>query len=233
MTHCSTISVTELDDLIIGAYLPAVDENDREYPNYLINSDEFMKNIILPDTSKFCKKHVTTCTLNGKIIVDKSLRVCESYSANFCIESEKLKQRMLELYGKNVIHIGQKSLVSVTDWIWQYITTFELLRYSEGGFFLKHNDRLKISNFGRSRTHTHIALIYPPSYISEYTGGDLILYDHDGAVTHTIVPSAFTNWTCVIFEQTTSHEITPVTSGKRFVFKGAIFSEESDEMLED
>jgi hypothetical protein len=230
-------SVIELDDILMR---PNVCDDFGKMPD-LVYPDVYMNEVILPDTDKLkCAKAITTCRVSGQEAIDKSKRVSESYLTKFCFHSEKLKKCILELYGPDTIEMGNTyytySGYFSDDADMAYTTTFELLKYSEGGFFLKHVDRLQ-KKLNDRIIHTHVVLIYPPSHISSYTGGNIIFYDTNGNA-HTIRPSEFTGWTCVMFERTVPHEITPVTSGARYVFKGPLYTinrnyVDNEERLED
>lgn len=110
---------------------------------------------------------------------------------------------------------------------------FQLHCYEPGGFFLKHTDGKK------SPRHFATLLIFPPARVSQkktfkgfpsiyskrdvttvypFEGGDLILYPENSEPV-VIQPSKFENWTVVAFHLSVPHECTPVTSGRRFVFK--------------
>jgi len=89
---------------------------------------------------------------------------------------------------------------------------FKLHCYEAGGVFAKHTDGKK------SIRHFATLLIFPPSTYSPFTGGDLILYPKNNPPV-VIEPSTFSNWTVVAFHLDIPHECTPITNGKRFVFK--------------
>lgn len=89
---------------------------------------------------------------------------------------------------------------------------WELLAYTENGFFNKHHDRQLNKN------HKFTALLYPKS---NHSGGELILEDDDSI---TIFESSkINNWTLVIFPISMNHESLPVKSGIKYVFKSPIF----------
>ncbi|CAH6418434.1 Hypothetical protein HVR_LOCUS150 [uncultured virus] len=94
-------------------------------------------------------------------------------------------------------------------------TEFKLHCYELGGFFAKHTDGKK------GPRHFATLLIFPPASISTFEGGDLILYpENEDSVT--IKTSEFQDWTAIAFLLNVPHECTPVTSGKRFVFKAEL-----------
>lgn len=100
---------------------------------------------------------------------------------------------------------------------------WQLHAYSEGGFFAAHTDGQQ------SETHFGSLLLFPPASISPFTGGDLILTIRDEKVT--ISPSTFTAWTLVAFHIDVLHECTPVTSGRRFVFKSNLHLPEEGDLF--
>ena len=96
-----------------------------------------------------------------------------------------------------------------------YASNFDLIKYEvEDHFNEFHYDTMKPGIVAT-------ILIFPPSSLteSEYTGGDLVFKIDN--VEHTIVTSEFKELTCIIFGPVL-HKCTPVTSGTRYVFKGAI-----------
>jgi predicted 2-oxoglutarate/Fe(II)-dependent dioxygenase YbiX len=132
----------------------------------------------------------------------------------FDIESEMLNKYILKNNMMNVPPYFRNSL------------SFALLKYNVGGEFIKHRDKL-LSKFNDYYLHSHTCLLYPPSHISKYGGGNLILYDEKDKQT-IINTSQFKNWTFIIFNRKTYHEITPVTSGQRYVFKTQLFIKNFD-----
>jgi hypothetical protein len=98
---------------------------------------------------------------------------------------------------------------------------FLLLKYDIGGFFKKHCDHcqgIRESN-GKKFKHVATILIIPPMFLHEHTGGELNLFLDNK--TETI--SATNEWTIIIFKLGIVHEVLPLTSGIRYVFKGEIY----------
>lgn len=95
--------------------------------------------------------------------------------------------------------------------MWLSRNPWEVHAYDIGGFFTRHTDGQM------NEKHFATVLLFPPSNISPFTGGDLILHLPSGPIT--ISPSTFTQWTVVAFHITVPHECTPVTSGRRYVLK--------------
>lgn len=89
---------------------------------------------------------------------------------------------------------------------------WELLAYTEGGFFGKHVDRQVNPN------HKYTALLYPKC---THTGGELILEDEFSS---TVFESfKLKDWILVIFPISMQHESLMVKSGIKYVFKTQIF----------
>ena len=146
----------------------------------------------------------STCTVNGNSKTDLTKRNSLTNGNKYIINSKKINEY---LENNNFANIN--------------IMKFELLKYEIGGFFLKHRDKL-YSNSRSKYLHTHTCLLYPPSALCSYEGGDLIIYNEDNK-TQIINTSLFTDWTFIIFDQKTYHEITPTITGKRHVFKGQLY----------
>lgn len=89
----------------------------------------------------------------------------------------------------------------------------KVLKYLPGCFFKLHTDTRKGLN------HHLTVLILP---VKNYEGGELILHTNDGTVNITAGPS---EWTLVMFRPDVPHEVTPVTSGVRYVFKTDFYSD--------
>lgn len=93
---------------------------------------------------------------------------------------------------------------------------WNLLKYEQGDFFKKHVDT-KIDE-----THRYTCLLFCPCE-DKYEGGDIIFTNKEMTFCSTIQPSKFKEVTMVIFTIDLYHEITPITSGKRYVFKKPLF----------
>lgn len=83
--------------------------------------------------------------------------------------------------------------------------TLEFLRYEPGCFIAKHVDRLGLFT----------VLIFPKEQQS--TGGELILYDNGNKIVYE--PSKFKETVHIVFPSNMEHEVLPVVSGQRYVFK--------------
>lgn len=93
----------------------------------------------------------------------------------------------------------------------------KVLRYLPGCFFKCHTDTRK------GLDHQLTVLIFPP--LKNYEGGELILHTNDGDVNVEEHRNP-TEWTMVLFRPDVPHEVTPLKSGVRYVFKTAFYSDE-------
>ena len=86
---------------------------------------------------------------------------------------------------------------------------FELLRYDQGGHFVRHIDKAKDPN------HTHTICIYPPQ---EINGGELILFpDPETKIIHSISAN---KWKIIIMPINMVHSSEPVRYGIKYLFRG-------------
>jgi hypothetical protein len=87
-----------------------------------------------------------------------------------------------------------------------------LLKYREGGHFVRHTD------FKCDPLHVATYLLFPPG--NGFVGGDLLVWK-DGKKS-TYRTSEFKSWQEIVINLGTEHQVTPVKSGVRFVFKGEL-----------
>jgi predicted 2-oxoglutarate/Fe(II)-dependent dioxygenase YbiX len=206
------------------------------FPNYIVDYDDnngyelpihideyFIENVLKWKEGDYNEIKKSSCKVYDKEQVDLTKRNSSTFKNKYIIKSDKLDEYLVE---KNIVSSSycteeHSGLFGTSI---SYLTSFELLKYDVGGFFLKHRDKL-FSNENSYHLHTHMCLLYPPRRLTEYTGGSLIIYDEDESVVDKIEieTSLFDDWTFVIFDQKTCHEITPVISGQRYVFKGQLY----------
>lgn len=96
---------------------------------------------------------------------------------------------------------------------------WEAIQYLSGGFFARHTDGQE------DNSHYGTAIILPPTHYNVlkgeltaepvYTGGELILDD-------TEVTADESKWKIVLFTIDTPHELKPVLSGERIIFKSKL-----------
>lgn len=95
---------------------------------------------------------------------------------------------------------------------------WDFIKYTKGCFFKKHSDGQS------SRGHIGNLLLIPPMCICPHIGGELVIYDNDRILS--TISAHKTNWTCVAIAMKTPHEVLPVISGTRYVFKKKICIDE-------
>lgn len=88
-------------------------------------------------------------------------------------------------------------------------TEWKLLKYNVGGKFNCHVDGVQ------NEKHLGTMILLPPKSLSEYEGGELVLYKDEQEI---IVNSDEMNWTFVFIPTNMKHEIKEVTKGIRFSF---------------
>jgi predicted 2-oxoglutarate/Fe(II)-dependent dioxygenase YbiX len=93
---------------------------------------------------------------------------------------------------------------------------YELLKYEVGDFFSRHIDtRL-------SESHLFTCLLFVPQTDHPFVGGNLVFSDEKRTFSALVEPSKFTEPTMVIFSVNLYHEVTPIESGTRYVFKNSL-----------
>jgi len=92
---------------------------------------------------------------------------------------------------------------------------WDLVIYTEEDKFVKHTD-------GKDNDQHHATLLlFPPSDINHFTGGELVFYQ-SGQQIAKIEPNHFPQWTLVAFPTNVEHECLPILSGVRYVFKSKL-----------
>lgn len=135
----------------------------------------------------------------------------------FCIE---LPDELLDFYNKNNIQYKKDSDKVYDD--------FSLLKYESGDFFKYHLDT-NLTDYSTDYTHEYTCLIFCP--YDKYTGGELI-FSHPNKLYETkFNPSIITNdmnWIAIIFSIDMAHEVLPIISGIRYVFKKHLFVKDAE-----
>lgn len=149
------------------------------------------------------------CKINTgqEYIIDKNFRIGQqdwgyNYCANF--DSEFV----------DYVHI------QYPNWV-LYPIKFCLLKYDIGGFFkphCDHNQGIRESN-GKKFKHVATILIIPPIHLHNHTGGELKLFLEN----NTEIITATDDWTILIFKLGIIHEVLPLLSGVRYVFKAEVY----------
>ena len=110
---------------------------------------------------------------------------------------------------------------------------FSLLKYETGDFFLNHRDT-DLSNALDNLIHQYTCLIFCP-YGEDLEGGELILKHPDRLYDIKIDSSVKTNnnqFVMVIFSIDMYHEVLPIISGSRYVFKKPLFVKKTSTIIE-
>ena len=94
----------------------------------------------------------------------------------------------------------------------KYSGRCKVIQYLEGGFFKKHQDSIG------SKYHFATVLVLIPARLSPHTGGTLRIWDENEQI-HEFNTETMNLVTVVAFHPSLLHEVLPITSGKRVVFK--------------
>ena len=113
---------------------------------------------------------------------------------------------------------------------------FSLLKYETGDFFLNHCDT-DLSNALDNLIHQYTCLIFCPygEDGEDLEGGELILKHPDRLYDIKVDSSVKTNnnqFVMVIFSIDMYHEVLPIISGSRYVFKKPLFVKRSSTIIE-
>jgi len=114
---------------------------------------------------------------------------------------------------------------------------FTLLKYETGDFFLNHRDT-DLTDALDDIVHKYTCLIFCPYRDDNHIlkGGELFLRHPDGLYEIKFDPSVETNknhFVMVIFSIDMYHEVLPVISGSRYVFKKPLFVKTTIKKMED
>ena len=96
-----------------------------------------------------------------------------------------------------------------------------VIKYDAGSVLPIHKDIQILDH------HSAALLVYPPASMLPIplVGGDLLVYDCDHTVSATIIPSTVADWTRILIPLGIEHEVTPIISGNRYVFKAEIYDQ--------
>jgi hypothetical protein len=93
------------------------------------------------------------------------------------------------------------------------LLNLQLLKYNEGNFFARHKDRKY------SEKHKYTILILPPMSVGNiFTGGEICINGQE-------IIQDINKYKIIIFSLDLIHNINPVLSGIRYVFKGVLYSD--------
>jgi hypothetical protein len=145
---------------------------------------------------------------DGSTVERTDLRNSLKYSSvvEFDLDAEKINEQFQTLLPDSV-----RSL-------WNSTQKYDILEYSEGGFFQQHQDKQL------HKHHYGTLLIFPPA-VGEFahTGGELLL-DEGRFIFES---GSNRDWTFLAFQTHLPHECKKVTSGKRIVLKTELYSTRS------
>ncbi len=200
-------------------------DDDDERCNFTDITYYFNKYIINPEKEYMeTETSHSTCRMNGVEKIRPDKRHSYTYSWKYILKSDKVNQFLESNKIRGLDFFTYEGFCG-TDYM-SYKSKFELIKYEKGGLFIKHKDKL----YGEPTCeyiHTHMCLLYPPVHLSPFEGGDIIFYlknDIGEEITRTIKPSEFTDWTFIIFERPTLHEVLPITKGERYVYKTQLYT---------
>lgn len=144
------------------------------------------------------------CTVNGLRVYDDKVRKASIFNKELFTDSDDLYCFMIS----NALKYTNGN------------NKIELIRYKEGEFTSKHIDR--IGDF--------TCLIFPKN--QKFTGGELILYEEGKPKKITKFNPENSNFvTMVIFPTGLMHEVLPVTSGVRYVYKISLSMKNKSECM--
>lgn len=151
-------------------------------------------------------------TTNNLKFIEKTVgnnKLCKNEVKKEICSCKKLTYSINLYFKKNVFHkIAEFLEEPETENFLYNDKYYDLLKYEKGDFFKEHQDS-KYNEY-----HIGTILIYPPKKESNYEGGELYLPKEN------ITIKAFDNeWSIVILHINTLHEVKPITSGIRYVFK--------------
>ena len=136
---------------------------------------------------------------DGSRVLDTSLRNSIQFKSVF-------------LFNLNTIQTIEAKLKDLDgNAYWLDGQQFDVIEYSQGGFFKEHQDK-QIND-----THYGTLLLFPPGFA--HTGGDLVLNRGE----FVFESSTNTSCKCIAFPTNTIHECKEVLSGKRLVLKTELF----------
>ena len=114
----------------------------------------------------------------------------------------------------NGFHTNIITKININD-LWVYkSSSWKAIKYTKDSFFSLHRDIFdKIYDIGT-------IVIIPPKSICNYTGGELNLYFNEKEFITVIADDIM--WMYCIFDYNVYHEVLPVLSGERIIFKNNI-----------
>jgi len=177
---------------------PGFKFNGSKLQELILNNDLFKESKVGYNTSKESE-------LNENI---RKSKTCTVHNLNLLISD---KQSSINDVLDNVKLLAppdyRKSITKLSEY-----HSISAIKYDEGCFFKRHNDSIKDSY------HFATCLILVPSRLSKHTGGTLRVWDENDTL-HEFNTDTMENVTLVAFHPRLFHEVLPITSGTRIVFK--------------
>ena len=163
------------------------------YPEFYTSLDDWKQSTVGTGARK--KDIVKTTIRNSKMTTTREFGIYSDID-------ECVKSSVPEQYKTNSVNISD---------VWT------ILKYEKGDFFKKHKDGVS------QKEHVSTILAIPPKSICEHSGGELVIYKDDNTGDIECEIHADQNeWTIVCMNVNISHEVKPVLSGIRYVFKNKI-----------
>lgn len=203
--------IIQFDATYNNLYL--VNHYTEQYPRY----DWYeLKDTKILESKNFEK---TLAGIGSTEILDLEKRSSWTHKLKFCLD---LPIEAIQFFDKNNILCGKN------DFCYEL---HSLLKYEPGDFFLNHHDT-DLTDASRGITHQYTCLIFCPYGENEILeGGELIFKHPEGLYEIKFNPSTETKknrFVMVIFSIDMYHEVLPVISGSRWVFKRPLFVKTSN-----
>lgn len=137
-----------------------------------------------------------------------NLKFVGNFEINFCFgienlrELEKIKDefsKINEFYGNSIQDNDFDSI----------LYNWKLLKYEEGGKFDEHIDGIK------NERHMGTMILLPPKKLSNYKGGELVLFDDDKKIE---ISNDENKWIFVYIPTNMKHKVNQVLEGTRFSY---------------
>lgn len=167
-----------------------------------------------------------------KIIISTFKTECDIHSFDFKWESsevyshelklnisdEKIRKSFSSTINLKYFDIFNDSVLKniILENTHKYKSLWKVLKYTKESFFTLHRDKFDHLN------DIATIVIIPPKSVCDYTGGELNLYINSKDFKTVIADDV--DWTYCIFDYNVYHEVMPILSGERIVFKNNIIT---------
>jgi len=189
-------------------YQFSISEPDLEIRNCFNGSFTNLIDYIDKNNIKFYQKKVGNNKL-GQNIINKEIRSCQELPVNLFVKKNIFFKKFAEFLEEP----DTENFFFITK-------NYDLLKYEEGDFFKEHQDTRYNKN------HIGTILIYPPKKLFNYEGGELYLPKEN-----VLIEAFENNWSMVLLHINTLHEVKPIISGTRYVFKQSFLIEDNVRIL--